>query len=346
MFQDLHRGRQGAGAQHHRQVFGFLIGEAAGDRGFSAADLVLDDRGGIDHSIQHNGQSLLDVFTRYPLEHPRPLGIEIEGHVGGVVLAVDADFGVGDGGAGQERSVLEDNLVFPRAGLAGVGLAHGVELGPHRQLAFLCGLGTDLFRHHFEFKQSGLSDQRDGTLRVLNARQLNQDPIFSLQPNVRLGHPELVDSIADGFERLAFRHLANPLCFRILENEVHGNALGQHFGTGNLEEGEDLFHDLRKLSLVFRAGQLGYYLRTPGVLHLDEGHLLGAQGLLEIIGKAFHMIVDRFVSLHFQHEVHAALEIETEVNPFLWQKPLPPRWQRGTQSGRQVDHRPNEDHHD
>ena len=345
LFQDLHRSGQGAGAQDHGQVSGFLIGKVAGDRGFPAADLVLNDRGGIDHSVQHDGQPLLDVFPGYTLKDSRPLGIKIHRDVGGIVLRIDADFGVGDGSTGEERPVLQDNLVFPRSRFAGVRLAHGVDFGSRRQFAFLRRLGTDIFGHQLEFEERGFPDEGDGSLRILDARKLNQDAVFSLHPNVRFAHPELVDPIADGLQRLAFRHLANTLRLRVLKRQVHSDAISDGFRPGNSEEGEHLLHDFSEFSLVLRTGQLDFDLPAFGVLDFDEGYLFRAQGFLEIVGKAFHVILDRFISLHFQHEVHAALKVETKMNLFLWQKTLPPGRQRGTQGGCQIDHPHDEDHH-
>jgi hypothetical protein len=40
---------------------GLFGGELAGDGGAASADAVLDDRGGVDRTVQNDGQTLLDV---------------------------------------------------------------------------------------------------------------------------------------------------------------------------------------------------------------------------------------------------------------------------------------------
>ena len=56
--------------------------------------------------------------------------------------------------------------------------------------------------HEFEFQLSGAPDQIFGPVRIFNTRQLDQNTSISLSADIGLSDPELVDTIADGFQRL------------------------------------------------------------------------------------------------------------------------------------------------
>ena len=58
-------------------------------------------------------------------------------------------------------------------------------------------------------------------LGILNARELDQDPVLSLLLDRGLGDAELVDAVPDRLERLTDRELAQLRDFSRLEHEHH-----------------------------------------------------------------------------------------------------------------------------
>ena len=63
-------------------------------------------------------------------------------------------------------------------------------------------LGADHLIQQFEFESRGLANEVDRPLGILDAGQLHQNPALALDLNGRLGHPELIHPVADGFQRL------------------------------------------------------------------------------------------------------------------------------------------------
>ena len=56
--------------------------------------------------------------------------------------------------------------------------------------------------HQFEFEQRRLADDLLRPFGILNARELDQNILLSLPLDDRFADPELVDTVANGFQRL------------------------------------------------------------------------------------------------------------------------------------------------
>ena len=78
--------------------------------------------------------------------------------------------------------------------------------------------------HQLEFEQRGLADQVDGALAIGEPRKLHRDPVLAFPLDQRLGHAELVDTVADDLHRALGRVLRlggiQPRAIH-LEHQVH-----------------------------------------------------------------------------------------------------------------------------
>ena len=85
-------------------------------------------------------------------------------------------------------------------------------MAQHRQFltrgqhAFLGLFHIGVVVHHLEFQVGGLADELNGPFRVLQAGQLNLDAVVGLLADVRFGHTEFVNTIADGLDGLIHGH--------------------------------------------------------------------------------------------------------------------------------------------
>ncbi len=60
-----------------------------------------------------------------------------------------------------------------------------------------------------EFEHGRLANQFLGTLRILNAGELNENIVVAFLDDGRFTHAKLVDSIADSLQRLIHRIILN-----------------------------------------------------------------------------------------------------------------------------------------
>src|SRR5207244_1586052 len=62
-----------------------------------------------------------------------------------------------------------------------------------------------------------------GAFRVLNTRQLDQDVLRALALDVGFGDAELIDTVADGLERLLQRRLTDTALFRLGQRQLYAD---------------------------------------------------------------------------------------------------------------------------
>src|SRR5439155_26607851 len=104
---------------------------------------------------------------------------------------------------------------------------------------------------HFELEKSGVLDERLGPARILDARKLYDNLPETLLLNQRFGYPELVDTVADCFERLAHRLFFDALRFIRLYRKYQYAVAG---GVGG-ERGELIVGQLQDGILPLRLRQ-------------------------------------------------------------------------------------------
>ena len=126
---DMHRGAQGI-LQHLRQLNGFLVVEAAGDLATTARNLAVNERRGVQHFVQDNGQlvSLVafgGVFAGDIGKNLGALAVELEvdllrGHKTGFYLDQKHNYGI-VGHYARNRRVLD---CFTNQGAFALTCAH------------------------------------------------------------------------------------------------------------------------------------------------------------------------------------------------------------------------------
>ncbi len=123
LFNNLHRCGQRTGPQNDGQVVGFLSVKITGNPGGTAGNPLLDNRGGIDLVIQHNGQPPLDVLPGDTFKNPGAFAVKLNGDKRLVELLIDLNPGIGQMGAGQQGLFFNEIRLrlSVGAGLAGFG---------------------------------------------------------------------------------------------------------------------------------------------------------------------------------------------------------------------------------
>ena len=282
------------------------MGETARDLGAAAEDLLADHRRRADVLVEHDGQPAADALFGEVGEHPAAMAGEVEADVGFIEGAADADLGVLHHFAGHQHRRFEqerdpglafglwvDHLFEKDLGALGQAALQGeVELPAALALAPLTALDrfVDQLRQvdagglgdQLELELGGLADEAHGPVRVLDAGQLDNDLVFALAEHHRLGNAELVDAVADDFQRLVDRILADIV--DLLPAQLQGDAretalLGSHLG---LQVGEGVLEYLfdRVDGPGVGQGEEDRAGRTR--IHADRVDVLLGQGGLEI----------------------------------------------------------------
>ena len=284
---------------------------------------------------------------------------EVEADVGFIEGAADADLGVLHHFAGHQHWGLEqqrhpglalglrvDHLLEKDLGALRQATLQGeVELPAALALAPLTPLDrfVDQLRQvdagglgdQLELELGGLTDEAHGPVRILDAGQLDNDLVFALAEHHRLGNAELVDAVADDFQRLVDRIFADIVDF--LPAQLQGDAretalLGSHPG---FQVGEGVLEDLfdRVDGAGVGQGEEDSAGRTR--IHADRVDVLLGQGGLEIRCRQVQAVFRRLVQVHLQDDVHAALQVETEFQAGRGHVFLPPVRQPRVEGGEQ-----------
>ena len=233
-------------------------------------------------------------------------------HLPGSGNGIGAD--LGDQACGVAGSgLLTDGLGFGRSGL---GLRGGGELGQLGldELIGGCQCGKHLagIVGQPEFERRGTLQQVAHTLRLLHARQLDQDAVRVGQTHdVGLRNAEMVDTAAQDVERSGDGGIGF-----LLEDflDVGIGAFERDVLAVGADEDRSQRTAVRKAlvglhevgNIVFRGAVL------QGRVGLGDGADEGGI-VLAVAGERLDDILD----LHLQHDVHTALEVETQVQFLL-----------------------------
>ena len=191
LLDDLHRRRQRAGAQQQGDVLRLGGIHLAADLHPSAADFFADHRCGDNLAApffeQDDGHPLAHVLACRFLEFARADRIQIDVHSRFVVAAVKAGLRVADALAGEDHALLHQQL-------------GAVAFAEHFRAKRGDAVGADLVFviHHAHFQRGGAAKDVLGTRRILHAGQLHHHAVGALLLDHRLGHAELVNTVAQG----------------------------------------------------------------------------------------------------------------------------------------------------
>ena len=190
--------------------------------------------------------------------------------------------------------------------------------------------------HQLELQQRRAADQVLGPLGVLDARQLDQDAVFALAPDVRLGDAELVDAVANGFEGLVHRQLLHLLDVLVRQVEDRRKALRILAAVADPQVAQLLVQKGFELVDVLLALHLDADLQWARALHAGVLDLVFPHQFADFLEIALDTAFDGLLGVDLQHEVHAALQIQAEIDLLV-------RPERGVEGGQAVDQR-GDDH--
>ena len=332
---DLDGGRQGPGPEHDGQVMGLGGRVGAGDLGLAAADALLDHRGRAHHPVQDDSQAPLDVCAGDPGELRGPPAVEIHGNVGLIIVA-DAHRSIFHCGAGEQDLLLgEQRFAFEPAGfpvealfnidfvlrgnLAGQGL---VDLLPgigRLQAAAFEGLvdqfgeiDLGLVIHQLEFQLGGLADEVQGPLGVLDAGELDDDLVGALAHQDRLGHPELVDAVAEDLQALGQGAFPELIDFIGCEAQVEDQAAILAVRASDQQVGKFLFEKFLENCLLVLIDQ-GDGQHLLAYIPFFEGQPPFGRQFFHIGGIPGQSIIDGALQVHLENQVHAAFQIQSQL---------------------------------
>jgi hypothetical protein len=333
-FDDVEAGRQSAGAQQHGKVIGAGRGEAAADLARTTGDRLVDDRRGDHLVVEHDGKALADIARGDFAKGDGAARVELEADDRDTLLLVIGRLGINERLA-AERHVFIDK--FKAARLA------GQDHGAGRQ-----ALGLGLCRAHARIDHV---EGQAGRLRndvfqprgIAKAGNLHENARVALALDRRLGGAQLVDTAADHFHRLGDQRahaLGNAFgCQRDGQATVSRLAKGefvdphpaeQHIAERVLQAADSRFG----LRLLAGIGQLDIerVARLIGGDDIADAILVG-EDVTRIAPHIAQPLADDTLPVHFEQQVRAALQIETQDHALLWK---PPRQRIKRRLGKEV----------
>ena len=289
----------------------FLLGEAAVDAA-RIVDAGLDARGRLHRLVHDDREMLADVLAGDAAEGRRAFTVQREPHRGLVVLIhlrprtaqIVARHGrhpphevEGGRAAGTRRRIGHAAHHFHIRGNAAAGGA---------QQILLRGGGTLL--HQLQLEHPWGADDFLRALHVGYARKLHQNLIRALLGDARLGHAQLVHATLDRLPRLHDRLFAQ----RLRHAGPHGEGVAAIDAGAAIEIGG------------FLGGRLPEHLilRRWHAIHLEVRHVHEQRGggnapRLHLGLQPRHLLLrlhaERIIGLHAQDQMHATLQIETEL---------------------------------
>ena len=191
----------------------------------------------------------------------------------------------------------------------------------------------------FEFEQRCLADNFLGPLRILNARELDQNIRLPFTLNDRFADAKLVDAIADGFQRLIDGVIAQRLQLFLAEGQREIRVVPPKSAClATVRLGKSLFSSAAH-PLDGRGRSFHLDLGALDTLNGHAGNAALTQHSYEIFFGALDIIFDRLIDFDFEDEMAAALKVEAQVDPVRGQKAGPPRRQWIDKCGDQINQR-------
>ena len=178
-------------------------------------------------------------------------------------------------------------------------------LGAGRRLR---GIGTA--GHQLELQNRRLADEILRALRVLDARQLNQDAVGAATLDDRLTDTELIDAVPNRLDGLIDRELADTTFLALIEPEHRIARLSGRIGGGD-EDRKLILQKIGETRALAGIAQLQVD-PLPDPLELAGRDLRRGELALQILHRAVERRLDRLVAFDLQDQMNAALEIQTE----------------------------------
>ena len=300
--------RQRARSQDEREILYFLLREGAADAPFRR-DARLHRRRGLDTAVEDDRELAADVLARRLPELASAFAVQREADRRPVVL-VERRARVAEIAAGHGGDLLHQ--VIEVAGIARAADA-GDDLHPlrnaavHHQLFFVAGDAFD----DLQLEQTRRSDDRFRALDFGHAGELHDDLIAAcaLLRDLRLGDAQLVDPALDRLPRLD-----NGLIAQVhLHVRPHRERVRAVDSRPAVEVRRHFRRRLTKRGVLRRRNAFDLELRRADAVDARDGNVARPQLFAQPLHLGFRFQPQRIVGLHAQDEMHAAFEVETEL---------------------------------
>ena len=204
--------------------------KAAADDAVAAQDRFVDDRRTYHLPVQHDGKPSSSIFGRRLAEPTSADGIEAETHDRPVVLK--GRLGIQQRFATDDHPLADDVKLDRLSVLGRAGVGQKLRPGRHPTLKGV--LDQRLFIDQLEGQSCRAPDQLLDPLRIIDARQLNQDAVLALTLDVRLFGAGFVDPSADDLDRLGEDAIAQNGQLSFLNgNAMRLDAESKSMSTGS-----------------------------------------------------------------------------------------------------------------
>ena len=202
-------------------------------------------------------------------------------------------------------------------------LAHGSSIrvdSPlgHDFVPFRYGTGgrgflVHVFVDQLELQPGGPADQFDGPFGIADSRQLDNDVLFPFPLDRRLRYAELVDPVADGFQRLLHRLVLYAFNLRLPHPQLQVEETALVKRSLDLEPGilvlEQRLH-LVGSSLVEQDDRHPVAAKARNFL---ETEILAVQGVFQVGGDEVQLPFHRFLDLNLHDQVDPPLQVQSQV---------------------------------
>ena len=173
------------------------------------------------------------------------------------------------------------------------------------------------FIQQFELQKCGSTDKILCPLCILDSGQLYQDTSFSLAADIRFGNAELVDPVSDRLQGLIGSQLFDLFGLLFRDTHDHGQTVVVLVSGNLLQVFKLITEKLFKFLDGFRVSQGNRYPGPFDPIQIHIPDMLFLQKRTNFLGNAFNGAFDGFLGIHFEHEVHAALQVQAEIDFFM-----------------------------
>ncbi len=187
-------------------------------------------------------------------------------------------------------------------------------MGSARQIPFLGFCNIDGLSDHLEFQARSRTDQFDGTLRIFEAWQLNQNAIPGLTLQGGLTESEFINTIAYRFKRLPYCIVRNSIDLLLTEPIVlFYVATSRRQGLTidvAIVFGDQTIDLLTRLVIVDDNNQS----ITLATLNPLEDNILLTQQSIGLVNHGIDPTLNGLVNVNTEDQMHPPLQVKTTMN--------------------------------
>ena len=138
---------------------------------------------------------------------------------------------------------------------------------------------------------------------------MDKDFLAALALHGWFGHTELVDTVAQGLQRLIQGVLAQALDLTTVEHQ--GNLPFCWFGRASAGQDGELICNHFFGCVLCLLGRSAQAQRLPHAFDLDTGHICFAQHSAQLFGVLIQGILESFFQIDTEQQMRAAAQVQT-----------------------------------